>query len=323
MKLLLVVALSVAGLTAAEQSQPRFSTSVNLLVVSAVVRNADGSITSGLTRDDFELLEDGKPLPIATFAEVNTDSRTSLDDGRFIVLLLDDLGTDAAFTTRIKQTAHAFVDRMGPKDVLSVVFLDGSNSTTTSSKAELHKAIDQRKGFGRAVLSPPGSGHTMRTVSGLSAQLARVGHRRKLLVFIGPAAGFNTTDLRGDTGEALRDSAQASLTTYAIDPLGLTEKSALAPRPIDAGGLAPPQTGITSKGAGFTIDNQGGFARETGGLVFANMNVLAPAVNQVWEEAGNYYLLGYDRPQRDSKRHLIEVRVKRPGVDVRARRTRG
>ena len=45
----------------------------------------------GLTRDDFELLEDGKPVDIATFAEAGTDARASLDDGRFVVLLLDDL----------------------------------------------------------------------------------------------------------------------------------------------------------------------------------------------------------------------------------------
>jgi VWFA-related protein len=318
----LVMAFAASAVTVIAQSQPRFGTRVDLLVVSAVVRNADNSLARGLTRDDFELLEDGKPLPIATFAEVDADGVASLDDGRFIVLLLDDLGTNPAFTPRIKQVAHAFVDRVGPKDVMSVTFLDGGSSTTTQNRAELHKAIDRRRDFGRAQLSPAGAGHTMKTIGSLAAQLARVGHRRKLLVCIGPAAAFSPADVRGDTADAIRDTARAGVTTYVIDPLGLTERATLAPRPIDAGGIAVNWTGTVNKGAGFQLYNSGGFVYETGGFVFANINTFDAAVDQVWQEGGNYFLLGYEPARRDNKRHTIEVKVKRPGVEVRARRTR-
>jgi VWFA-related protein len=323
MKLVLMAAIAAAGATLAAQSQPRFGTRVDLQVVSAIARNADNSLARGLTRDDFELLEDGKPMPIATFAEVNTDSRASLDDGRFIVLLLDDLATNPIFTTRIKEVAHAFVDRMGPKDVMSVTFLDGSSGTTTQSRGELHKAIDRRQGFGRAQSSPPGAGHTMKTIGSLSTQLARVAHRRKLIVCIGPAGAFNPNDLRSYTADAIRDTARADVTTYVVDPLGLTERFGLAQRPIDAGGIPRTEPSTVDKGAGFQIYNGGGFIHETGGLVFANTNMFGPVVDQVWQEAGNYYLLGYEPPRRDNKRHSIEVKVKRPDVQVRARRTRG
>lgn len=322
MKLILIAALAAAGITDTTQPQPRFGTRVDLLVVSAVVRNADESLTRGLTRDDFELLEDGKPVPIATFAEVDSDSPTSLDDGRFIVLLLDDLNTNPVFTTRIKQVAHAFVDRVGPKDVMSVTFLDGSSSTTTQNRGELHKAIERRQGFGRAILNRPSTGHTMRTISGLATQLTRVGHRRKLLVCIGPAGSFNTDDLRGDTADAIRDTARANVTTYVIDPLGLTERGGVAQQPIDAGAISANSPETADKGGGFQLYN-GGFIHETGGLVFANINVFGQVVDRVWQEGGNYYLLGYEPPRRDNKRHAIEVRVKKPDAKVHSRRTRG
>ena len=192
----------------------------------------------GLTRDDFELLEDGKPVNIATFAEAGTDARASLDDGRFVVLLLDDYSTHPQYTQRIKDVAYGFVNRMGPKDVMSVVMLNGGSSVTTQRPAEVRAAIDRSKAYGKAFVSPTNpSRHAMDNISSLAAQLARVPHRRKVLVCIGPAATFNpATHVSGNQGEAgiaMRDTARANVTTYVIDPLGLTEKRALSTRPID------------------------------------------------------------------------------------------
>jgi len=65
-----------------------------------------------------------------------------------------------------------------------------------------------------------------------------------------------------------------------------------------------------------------GFARETGGEAFVNINVFDAAVDQVWQESGTYYLLGYEPARRDNKRHTIEVKVKKPDMSARARRTR-
>jgi VWFA-related protein len=330
----LTAALAIAVLTtlAAQSPQPRFSTSVNLLVVSAIVRSADNALIRGLTRDDFELLEDGKPVPLVTFAEAASDARASIDDGRFIVLLLDDLSTHPQFTDRIKSVAHGFANRMGPKDVMSVVLLNGGSSVTTQRPAEIHAAIDRTRGYGNGSLSSvTGSNtkHAVETIASLSSQLARVPHRRKVLICIGAVQTFNVPThvdgFQGDAGRAMRETSLSNVTTYVIDPLGLTEKASLATRAIDAGrldeGIAAP-TGVVSKGAGFQ-DHRDGFAFETGGLAFANTNLYEQAINQVWEESGNYYLLGYEPARRDNRRHSIEVRVKKPGAAVRARRTRG
>ncbi|HET9831181.1 MAG TPA: VWA domain-containing protein, partial [Vicinamibacterales bacterium] len=62
------------GLLAGQQSQQpppaalSFRTSVNLVLVDVVVRDRKGAIVTGLTRDDFQLVEDGKTQQILTFA---------------------------------------------------------------------------------------------------------------------------------------------------------------------------------------------------------------------------------------------------------------
>ena len=67
----LALVLTTAGLYAGQQSapqQPLFRTTTNLVLVDVIVRDKKGAIVTGLTRDDFQLLEDGRPEQIITFA---------------------------------------------------------------------------------------------------------------------------------------------------------------------------------------------------------------------------------------------------------------
>jgi VWFA-related protein len=72
--LALILAVSAGpGVLAGQQQQPppaapSFRSSVNLVLVDVVVRDRKGAIVTGLTRDDFQLIEDGKPQQILTFA---------------------------------------------------------------------------------------------------------------------------------------------------------------------------------------------------------------------------------------------------------------
>lgn len=322
--LVMSLAVTVAATVVSSQEQPRFRSNVDLIVVPAIVRDAGNALVRGLTQDDFELIEDGKPVAIATFAEATTDARASLDDGRFIVLLLDDYSTHPQYTERIKDVARGFADRMGPKDVMSVVMMNGGSNVTTQRPAEVRAAIDRSRNYGKAFVSPTNPArHAMDNISALAAQLARVAHRRKVLVCIGAAATCNpVTDLsshRAEAGTAMRESARANLTTYVIDPLGLTAKSRLSTRSIDEGASSNP--GVYEKGLGFRL-YQEGFAFESGGLAFANTNEYETAIAQVWEESGNYYLLGYEPARRDNRRHTIAVTVRKPGLTARARSLR-
>lgn len=308
----LVVAISglmLAMAQAGAQSQPKFTARVDLVVVSAVVRDSDNQFTRGLTQDDFEVLEDGKPVAVATFAEVNADTQAPQDDGRFVVLLLDNLVTDPVLTHRIKEIARGFADRMGPRDVVSVLAMNGGNTVATRDPATVRAAIDRIKPAGTSIMSAAMVDTLgMDAVTSVAKQLGTFEHRRKVLVSIGRAHLFNQqlTENRempdGHILTALRESSRADLTTYVIDPAGLQEARYA-------------RSGVRS--------NLDGFARDSGGTVFSNVNVYDPAIEQVWQESGSYYLFGFEPKQRDNKRHTIEVRVKKPGLQARARRSRG
>lgn len=59
------------------QPGPTFRSNVNLVLVDVVVRDSAGNIVRGLTADDFQLVEDGRPQQIASFAfeQISTDAR--------------------------------------------------------------------------------------------------------------------------------------------------------------------------------------------------------------------------------------------------------
>jgi VWFA-related protein len=143
-----------------------FQVEVNYVDVDVVVTDEKGNFISNLTRDDFEVFEDGKPQKIDTFAYVeipiqqdNTfvlDGRSVSSDtqsnrrpfaGRLYVILLDDQDVAAMRTAQVKKSAKEFVDRyMGANDVAAVLHTSGRTDAAqefTNNKALLHAAIDK------------------------------------------------------------------------------------------------------------------------------------------------------------------------------------
>src|SRR6188474_461416 len=62
---------------------PVFRANLSLVSVDVIVRDRDGKVVKGLTQNDFEVIEDGRPQEVRTFtfAEIKTGAAaaTSLD----------------------------------------------------------------------------------------------------------------------------------------------------------------------------------------------------------------------------------------------------
>jgi hypothetical protein len=58
-------------LLAQASSQPSFKSGVNVVEVDVVVTDTKGQPVRGLKQGDFEILEDGKPVELATFSAVH------------------------------------------------------------------------------------------------------------------------------------------------------------------------------------------------------------------------------------------------------------
>jgi VWFA-related protein len=304
---LLAAAILLALPPVAAQQQP-FTAGTNLVVVPVVVVDGKGVTVSGLTETDFQVTEDGAPVAIQTFLSpsASTDEATG-EPGRFIVIALDNILTSAEISFRVKSIARLFVDRMGPRDVMSVMMINGGKGATTSSKAELLAAIDRYQGsFGEQTWTgAQRTAHGLRMINSLTDQVAKATHRRKVFVFIGDAGMFSPrepsavggpNDLSVEWTETIRASTRNNVAIYTIDPKGL---------------------------AGPPIDWSESLAEETGGSGWGRINNYKVAVDRIWQEAGSYYLIGYAAPINDRKLHKIGVKVARPGVTVRARKARG
>ena len=60
----------ITGSGALSAQQPTFTVSVNVVDVDVTVRDAQGNFVSGLSAEDFEVFEDGKPQKIETFSYI-------------------------------------------------------------------------------------------------------------------------------------------------------------------------------------------------------------------------------------------------------------
>jgi VWFA-related protein len=143
-----------------------FQVDVSYVDVDAVVTDESGNFVPGLTRDDFEIFEDGKPQKIELFSyvelpeepldrfagvkrPVRSDARSNRlpFDGRVYVLVLDDLDVSPMRTALVKRSARQFVDEyLGDNDLAAVVYTSGRTDATqdfTNDRGLLVAAIDK------------------------------------------------------------------------------------------------------------------------------------------------------------------------------------
>ena len=125
---------------------------------------------------------------------------------------------------------------------------------------------------------------------------------------------------------AMLDEANGANTSfYPVDPRGL----AVFDEPIDKPTTGLPRPGQTTlvppavdrARLNARIESLRTLAGATDGIALVNSNDIAKGLTRVVDDLSSYYLLGYySNGKLDGKFHSISVRVKRPGVQVRARR---
>src|ERR671935_840441 len=123
----------------------------------------------------------------------------------------------------------------------------------------------------------------------------------------------------------LDEANAANVSFYPIDPRGLVVfdepivkpttgappagSTTLTPLTVDAARLRARLTSLRT------------LAEATDGLAIVDSNDLSKGLRRVVDDLSSYYLLGYySSGKLDGKFHAITVRIKRPGVQVRARR---
>jgi VWFA-related protein len=116
--------------------------------------------------------------------------------------------------------------------------------------------------------------------------------------------------------DILDQANRSNASFYPIDPRGLPAfDNPIGPDP-------PPPPHIDQQMLKTRHEALLTMALNTDGLAVVNSNDLDRGLRQIADDLTSYYLLGYysSNPKLDGRFRSIKVRVKRPGVDVRARR---
>jgi len=158
------------------QDRPVFSTGSDLVVVHATIKDRGGAYVTGLTRDAFAILEDGRPQNAQLF--------TSEDAPVTVGLLIDSSGSMHPNRDRVIAAAAAFAESSHPGDELfAIAFNDSLHAALpptapfTSDVAVLQDALTNTiRAYGRTALFDA-------IAAGLD-YLGRGRHERRVLVIV-------------------------------------------------------------------------------------------------------------------------------------------
>jgi VWFA-related protein len=366
-----------------QQPTVTFRVEVNYVEIDAIVTDSQGRFVRDLAKDDFEIVEEGKPqnlsvvslvdipierpdAPLFSATTVPPDVRSNKKEfnGRVFVLVLDDLQTHFARSVRVRAAAKLFVQQyLGENDIAAIVETgarrDGAQEFT-GNRTLLIKAIDNFAGqkLRSATLDKiddfymqrdtnPGAvprdlseaerafkaRNTLSTLRQVADYLAGVRGRRKSVVYFSEGVDYDTensfsnryaTDVRDEMQAAIAAATRANVSFYGVDPRGLAgigdDAVDISSLPIDPSlnlGFASMNEELRR-----SQDTLRVISDETGGFAAVNRNDFREAFSRIIQDNSGYYLLGYysKDTRRDGRFRQVQVRLKRPGLTVRARR---
>jgi Ca-activated chloride channel family protein len=255
--------------------------------IYATVVDSGGRLVPDLQRGDFSILDNGKPVDLSLFSNESQPFTA--------VVMLD---TSASMTANLKllnRAAEQFLLRLLPVDKAQVGAFNDKiqlSGTFTNNRDELIGALNDLY-FGNPTRLNDG------IAAGLDA-LEGIDGRRVVIVF---TDGEDTSSRLGfkTVMERARDE---EVMVYSI---GLESEYFNGVRVV----RSRPSRDLKK------------ISDETGGGYFELLKTadLAPTFTRVAQELRSQYLIGFAPTALDGRVHKLEVKVGRPGMTVRARKS--
>jgi VWFA-related protein len=256
------------------------SVDVDVVQITAVVTDRNGGFVRGLTKDDFKVLEDGRPQTITSFAAENIPLE--------LVAAIDVSTSMRDFLPTVKDAATRFLAGLEPADQVTLLSFNDNIFTLArraTNQAARERAISRMDAWGGTALYDV----IIRSID----MLGRQAGRRSLVLF---------SDGEDQSSHAPLESAIArtegsDATIYAIGQ----------GRAVHSGDLQKLMNQIARVSGG-----QAFFTEDA--------SRLDEIFTRILEDLRNQYLISYPAPgsQRDGKWHEIRVEVT-GGHQVRAR----
>lgn len=272
--------ICLCALAFAQDQPPTFHSEVKLVNLLTTVLDRNGSPVADLTKNDFQVSEDGVPQTISVF---DRESEVPLN----IVLAVDtSLSTRKDLPLELASARRFAHDIVRPQDKIAAYRFDENVTELVPFTSDV-KAIDRALDRIRI-----GSGSSVFDAVYLAGESLAGKQGRKALVLI--TDGGDTTS-QVSFQDALKSAVQSEALVYSVIIV-----------PIEAS-------------AGRDIGGEHAlmqFARDTGGKYFyaSNPRQLDDAFRQIDRELRTQYVLAYyPKPRNDGKQfRKIEVKVKQP-----------
>ena len=278
--------LAVVPLLAQDVQTPVFKSGTKVVSLYATVTEG-GRLVPDLGREDFEVLDNGKPQALTVFSNEVLPIT--------VIVMLDTSASMTGNMGMLKAGAEQFFLRLLRKDKARLgAFNDKIQfvSPMSSDRDELIESI-QRVDFG----------YPTRLYDAIAAsldELKGIEGRRVVLVF----TDGDDTASRTRFGTVLDRAQTEEVMVYAI---GLSSEMVINGQRT----RTRPDRSLKT------------LAEQTGGGFFELMKAdqMTTTFTRVAQELHSQYLIGFSPENRDGKTHKLDVRVKKPGMTVRARKT--
>lgn len=297
--------------------------------IDAIASDSRGESVTDLTAGDFDLREDGAPRAVER-VEFTRPSR------RLFAIFLDEYHVSAgASAARARLALARFVaEELGPDDrVAAMKPLDSLfEIRATTSREALAQAIatfEGRKGDytvqnayeGNFIAGDPARIEAARlqvvvsAINALANELGRMDDTRKTVIVVTEALGrparSRGREYLATIDTAIRSANRANVSIYAVDPR-------YPPGSPGAGDSSGPGTPGDPGNPG-NNDAVRTITSQTAGEASAGADV-AGALHRIGRDSRGYYVLTYRAAHReDGAFHPVQLRVRRPGVQMRAR----
>jgi Ca-activated chloride channel family protein len=282
-------AVFIALILAVPVAAQKIKVSTESVPVYVTVTDAEKRLVPDLVLEDFEVLDNGKPQTVNVFENKPTPITT--------VVMIDTSGSMTASLGLVKDGAEQFLLRLLPMDKAQV--------GEFSDKIKFHPGnfIDDRDRLVYLLTNELDFGYPTRLYDAVDESLERLEPmegRKVVLVF---TDGDDTSSKVG-LGKVMDRARVKDIMVYAI---GLENVYFNGQQRV----RSSPDRGLKK----LAEDTGGGF------FLLKKTTDLGDTFTRVAQELHSQYVLGFSPEALDGRIHKLDVRVKKAGMNARARKT--
>jgi Ca-activated chloride channel family protein len=303
-RILILISIVLLPLFSRAQGIPVIQVETHLIDTTLSVRDAEGGIVTGLTQNDFTVVEDGVPQKIRFFAH---DTQLPLSIG----LIIDASGSQEKFVKEHEKDIEAFLRQVvEPSDQAFALCFGNHLRVVSDSTSSAPAIMDGIRSFDKGNMDFPEIGPKEQRELGtalydaiyfsITEKLAAIHQRRKVLVVFSDGEENSSEH---DLIDAISAAQNADVLIYAIRYTELKHGKMDA---RDRYGMR-------------ALDHLTG---QTGGKTFDfHETKLKQDFNEIAGDLRSLYDLAYQstNPTRDGTYRKVVIQATRPGLTVRAR----